>query len=995
MAGLPSPAFWRGCRVAFRLGRLLAWCLILLVLGTLLYLDRVGLPELFRQPLLKQVRQHGLELEYARLRLRLFSGLLADHVALRPVAATNAPRLQAEHVRLDLNTTALLQGRWELEGLEIVRGRLAPFSAWAPAEQTRWTVEQIQARVRFLHPDTWHLEQLQAQVGPIQCSFTATLTNAQALRQWPGLDRRELADKPSASLDWPAWTRWLERLQFSGQPELVGHLEGDAQHAADLNLALQFRVPEVVTPWGTYHGLQASLRTRPGPIPSPLVQLKLTLDRAWTPWGDAVQLHATLDLSRNAENGDPRWLAEIAATAQSLRSQGVALHGNRADIGIAFAPSHRVPDQIQVAFRCDELDAGNLTGQAVRLQAQLQASVENPALRLSPGPWQAWTHWRATGTVSAQALQAETLHLSQVRATISWSAPALQLEPFEARLASGSVQGALRLDTASHQTHFEFQSDADPREVEPFLSERARRWLGQFQWSQPPRVQAGGTLHFPDWPPRSGGWAQAFRSSLTMTGQVALVQGSFRGFEGQRAHAHFRFSNETWHLVDLEVIRRDGWVRADYQVRPWARDYRWRFAAQLPPDAVLPLLQSNTGALLQHLRWTEPPHVEGEVWGEFLRPDTVAGQGRIEWHNFTFRGVPVSRLTTYVAFSNRWLHAIQPRVERNGAVLSADGLAVDFHSQRVHLTNAIGRDDPATVAAAIGPKTATNLAPYQFEQPPWVQLDGTIPWHGTDGANLQVKIKGGPFRWWRFRSPHLTGALQWSEHLVILTNVAAEFYGGRLEGWGVFDFSPARGVDCRFQVQLTQVQMAALMQDVSPSPRPLEGLLDGRLAITEGNSGDWRSWNGQGEVRLRDGWIWSIPLFGILSEPLDALVPGLGRSPVTSARATFVLTNGVIVTDNLECRAPTMRLIYSGRAQLDGQVDAVVQAELLRDAWLVGRVLSLALWPVSKIFEFRVTGTLSNPKAEPLHIPRVLTIPLRPVQTLRELFRASPQPLPP
>jgi hypothetical protein len=90
-----------------------------------------------------------------------------------------------------------------------------------------------------------------------------------------------------------------------------------------------------------------------------------------------------------------------------------------------------------------------------------------------------------------------------------------------------------------------------------------------------------------------------------------------------------------------------------------------------------------------------------------------------------------------------------------------------------------------------------------------------------------------------------------------------------------------------------------------------------------------------------------------------------------------------------------MRLIYSGRAQLDGQVDAVVQAELLRDAWLVGRVLSLALWPVSKIFEFRVTGTLSNPKAEPLHIPRVLTIPLRPVQTLRELFRASPQPLPP
>ncbi|MCX7868170.1 MAG: AsmA-like C-terminal region-containing protein [Limisphaera sp.] len=576
----------------------------------------------------------------------------------------------------------------------------------------------------------------------------------------------------------------------------------------------------------------------------------------------------------------------------------------------------------------------------------------------------------------------------ELRVRGQWSAPMLQVPTFEGRLASGAVAGACTVDFGSEVARFELTSDADPFEVESFLSDRARRWLGQFRWQEPPRLSAAGTLRLPPWPAGTGAWAEALRTSLTMTGEVALGQGSFRGFAGDRARTHFSFSDGTWHFPDLEVDRSDGRIRADYRIRPWARDYHWRFVAALSPDACRPLLRSNQVAFLDLFGGTNVPWCEGEVWGRFLQPETVAGHGRLIWSNFVFRGVPIRLLDTRLAFSNQWLHAVQPRVEREGASLGAEGVALDFRQARVHLTNAVCQDDPATVAGAIGPKTATNLAPYRFEQPPRVWLNGTIPFRGTAGADLHAQIEGGPFRWWRFRSPRVMGRVHWLGEQVALTNVTAEFYGGRLTGWGVFDTTPAEGTDCRFSVEVSQVRMPDLMRDLSPSPRPLEGILDGWLEVTRANTRDWRTWNGQGEVRLRDGWIWSIPLFGILSEPLDALVPGLGRSPVTSGQATFVLTNGVILSDNLECRAATMRLLYNGRLSLEGEVDAVVQAELLRDAWLVGRVLSLALWPVSKIFEFHITGTLENPRAEPLHIPRVLTIPLRPVQTLRELLGA-------
>lgn len=118
--------------------------------------------------------------------------------------------------------------------------------------------------------------------------------------------------------------------------------------------------------------------------------------------------------------------------------------------------------------------------------------------------------------------------------------------------------------------------------------------------------------------------------------------------------------------------------------------------------------------------------------------------------------------------------------------------------------------------------------------------------------------------------------------------------------------------------------------------------------------------------------------------------PGLGNSRLSEGTAGFVITNGVIFSDNLEMRAPTMRLQYTGTLDLEGQVEAVVQAELFRDAWVVGRLVSLALWPVAKMLEYRISGDLNQPKAEPLYLPKLLLAPLRPLRTLRELLPDNP-----
>jgi len=68
-------------------------------------------------------------------------------------------------------------------------------------------------------------------------------------------------------------------------------------------------------------------------------------------------------------------------------------------------------------------------------------------------------------------------------------------------------------------------------------------------------------------------------------------------------------------------------------------------------------------------------------------------------------------------------------------------------------------------------------------------------------------------------------------------------------------------------------------------------------------------------------------------------------------------------------------------------VDARVEAEPFRDTWVVGRMLSMMLWPVSKIFEFKISGTLGEPKMEPLYfVPKLILLPLHPIETMKELM---------
>src|ERR1035437_6469958 len=86
-----------------------------------------------------------------------------------------------------------------------------------------------------------------------------------------------------------------------------------------------------------------------------------------------------------------------------------------------------------------------------------------------------------------------------------------------------------------------------------------------------------------------------------------------------------------------------------------------------------------------------------------------------------------------------------------------------------------------------------------------------------------------------------------------------------------------------------------------------------------------------------------------------------------------------------------MRLQYRGTVDFQGHADARVEAGLLRDMWLVGPVVSTVLWPGTQLFEYKVSGSLGEPKTEPVYlVPKFVFLPFQfpfhPLRALRGLF---------
>ena len=227
----PRRRFWRVCRIYFRRVRITVWLVILLLLGTLVYLNHVGLPDFVKKPLLEKLGARGLNLQFSRLRLRWYQGLIADQVRFESEGEEFSPRLTVDEVQLLLDWRALAHFQFRVNGLVLRQGRLS----WPIVETNQpareLTVERIDTNLRFLAGDEWTLDNFKARMAGVRVQLSGSITNASAIRDWRFLQGEAAAGSPEIlqrRLRRLADT--LERIRFYAPPELLVNVRGDKRY---------------------------------------------------------------------------------------------------------------------------------------------------------------------------------------------------------------------------------------------------------------------------------------------------------------------------------------------------------------------------------------------------------------------------------------------------------------------------------------------------------------------------------------------------------------------------------------------------------------------------------------------------------------------------------------------------------------------------------------------------------------------------------------------
>lgn len=1018
----PEPR-WRRYFRRCRIGVLLT---LFALTGALIYLNLVGLPDFLRRPLLEKLRERGLDLQIATLRWNFFRGIVAENVKFGRVGDDAGPRFVAGEAELNLNYPALLHRRIEITGVGLRDGTVTLPVGGTNEPGRVLTIERIRAVLLLLPDDAWSLEDFHASFAGADFFLTGAITNASAARDWP-IFRSDTASPgdPKPGMSSGAVQRrlrkladTLEKIRFTQPPEIRVLLSGDARDLESFALRLTIAAPGADTPWGRFANGTLSLRLRPvgfrplpppppspkkqagvreevgrgeratvdPPVERPQVELRLRANSVQTPWAEVANPNFELRLIGN-ESDTNRVQALLSARAAVVNTRWATATNAQFSAAWEHSLTNAIPLSGSGKLNAATVETRWIGAREVSLAATLQTLTNVPPQDGSLGPWQAIWPYALDWTARAARCDTEKLDAEEITLGGRWVAPWLEVTNLMVRFSEGRLDAQASLDAASRAAAFSLRSNFEPNKVRPFLTEKAERWLNRYSWQTPPHIAGSGTVVLPAWTNRQPEWRAEVLPTLRLDALVTATNAAYLKIPADWVRTRVTFTNQVWWLPDLVAGRPEGMLELAHRADDRTREYWFGLRSSISPEVLRAVLSTNAQRGLDYFKFSTPPIVSGGISGRWRDNASISFTGRVELADFSFREQGISRLVSELRYTNRFLEFLAPKLERGEEYAFGPGMAVDLDAQRIYLTNILSTTEPLLITRCIGPKTTAALEPYVFRKPPTVLVNGFAPLGRNKAADLRFDVEGGPFEWQSFKIPHIAGRVHWLNDSLGLSNMQMQAYGGTGAGAASFDLSSGAGTPFQFALGVTNVDLRSLMADIATRTNQLEGRLDGVLVVTNAYATNIFSWYGHGHAALRDGLIWSMPVFGVLSKPLDAVMPGLGAARISEGTASFFITNGVVFSDDLEMRAPTTRLQYVGAVDFAGRVNARVRAEPLRDTWVIGPLLRLALWPVAKAFEYKITGTLAEPQPEPLYIPKLLYKPfLHPLQTIEDIF---------
>ncbi len=450
---------------------------------------------------------------------------------------------------------------------------------------------------------------------------------------------------------------------------------------------------------------------------------------------------------------------------------------------------------------------------------------------------------------------------------------------------------------------------------------------------------------------------------ISVIGQTSAREFWLKGVRGKSFASRFAWKDGRLYLQDAVLRSRTGSVRA--QVLTGRGEFRLKLESDADPTEFLDLFGPKEQAIIGLLKFKDPPRIAVSLDGTRPSLDALAGKGTLSLGRSSMRDSWIDSGKSDFEVVDRSI-VYRNLVLAKGDLQATGSFTYDFGRHEVRLDGIRSNLNPTDVLMWVDPRIAATVAVYRFRGPADLRADGIAHMADPRRNDLRIRIDapGGLAytllnRDLLFGPTRATVRLKGQELRADVTQ--AELMGGVASIEARVSIAPD---DPSFHadVSLEEIDFPAMTKLYFGYSKS-EGVLSGKYAF-DSSLKEPAKMRGTGSIRVEKGQVLSIPVFGPLSVIISQIIPGAGHESARLATADFAIANQEITTENLDIRGAGFELFGDGKVGFpSGKMDLTVRIN-------ARGIPGLMLFPVSKLFEYVSTGTVSDPQWLPKVIPR-------------------------
>ncbi|MFL6541165.1 MAG: AsmA-like C-terminal region-containing protein, partial [Chthoniobacterales bacterium] len=403
--------------------------------------------------------------------------------------------------------------------------------------------------------------------------------------------------------------------------------------------------------------------------------------------------------------------------------------------------------------------------------------------------------------------------------------------------------------------------------LKPFLDAFGfGNFVADLTFASAPQIEISGTVDLANTTPR-----------ITALGRMQVEAFSYKNVALSNLSTEFSWDGERTFLRDVHVRHTSGEVLAEMLDAPG--DFRLNVESSVNPVPIRTLFDADLEKFFGDWELPRSPAVRMTIRGPSRNPKTWTGDGNLAVQRARFRGVWANSATANLHLGDGALAFKDLHVARDEGT-GTGGFTYDWTHHEVRIDNVRTHLRVADVIYWIQPKFFKVVTPYKFHAPPNLVANGIVQYRGGENTRLNISVDAPNGMDYVFLNKMLSfdrvkGNLLITDDRVQLTPVEGTLFGGVVRG-NADIITKENDLHYSASVSLDGVDFPKLT-DLYFKFQTAHGLLSGKYSW-QANGDEARTMVGNGEMKVSNGDVFAIPVFGPLSGFLATIIPGAGYS---------------------------------------------------------------------------------------------------------------------